>query len=200
MSKEALAKVVQRAISDGAFRRQLSSDPSGALRGFDLSSDEFAAIKSGDSGRLTALGVDLRMSKAFTLSSDQATGGSVLNSVSNDLGASYTGATTTVDQGSAGSSALISGDASDTDPMIIGDGTGRDATVIPGEPAHALGAQTGGDSANFDATLTGGGGAGFDNVLTPGDNQTEGVVIVDEQGLSGATNPGEAADGTTIQE
>ena len=36
MSKEALAKVVQRAISDGAFRRQLSSDPGTALRGFDL--------------------------------------------------------------------------------------------------------------------------------------------------------------------
>ena len=44
MSKEALAKVVQRAISDGAFRRQLSSDPGTALRGFDLTADESAAF------------------------------------------------------------------------------------------------------------------------------------------------------------
>jgi hypothetical protein len=67
MSKEALAKVVQRAISDAAFRRQLNSDPSGALRGFDLSADEMSAIRTGDAGRLTTLGVDQRMSKAYTL-------------------------------------------------------------------------------------------------------------------------------------
>jgi hypothetical protein len=67
MSKEALAKVVQRAISDAAFRRQLNSDPAGALRGFDLSSDEMSAIRTGDAGRLTTLGVDQRMSKAYTL-------------------------------------------------------------------------------------------------------------------------------------
>src|SRR6266540_4124671 len=39
MSKEALAKVVQRAISDAGFRRQLSTDPAGALRGFGLTGD-----------------------------------------------------------------------------------------------------------------------------------------------------------------
>ncbi|MDP9251647.1 MAG: Os1348 family NHLP clan protein [Chloroflexota bacterium] len=67
MSKEALAKVVQRAISDAAFRRQLNSDPAGALRGFDLSADEMSAIRTGDAGRLTTLGVDQRMSKAYGL-------------------------------------------------------------------------------------------------------------------------------------
>ena len=67
MSKDALAKVVQRAISDAAFRRQLNSDPTGALRGFDLSSDELSALRTGDAGRLTTLGVDQRMSKAFGL-------------------------------------------------------------------------------------------------------------------------------------
>src|SRR5213592_1206196 len=67
MSKEALAKVVQRAISDAAFRRQLSSDPAGALRGFDLSSDEASAIRTGDAGRLSTLGIDQRMSKAFVM-------------------------------------------------------------------------------------------------------------------------------------
>src|SRR2546428_4953924 len=67
MSKEALAKVVQRAISDAAFRRQLNSDPAGALRGFDLSADEASALRTGDAGRLSSLGVDQRMSKSFSL-------------------------------------------------------------------------------------------------------------------------------------
>ncbi len=67
MSKEALAKVVQRAISDAAFRRQLNSDPTGALRGFDLSADEASALRTGDAGRLSTLGVDQRMSKSFAL-------------------------------------------------------------------------------------------------------------------------------------
>src|SRR5437899_3313454 len=67
MSKEALAKVVQRAISDAAFRRQLNSDPSGALRGFDLSADEASALRTGDAGRLSSLGVDQRMSKSYAI-------------------------------------------------------------------------------------------------------------------------------------
>src|SRR5512138_1585710 len=97
MSKEALAKLVQRAISDAAFRRQLSTDPSGALRGFDLSSDEAAAIRSADAGKLSALGIDQRMSKAFTLGggSEVATklGGT-------DITGTYGNAITTGDAGS----------------------------------------------------------------------------------------------------
>ena len=67
MSKEALAKVVQRAISDAGFRRQLNSDPAGALKGFDLSADEVSALRTGDAGRLSTLGIDQRMSKSFAL-------------------------------------------------------------------------------------------------------------------------------------
>lgn len=67
MSKEALAKVVQRAISDAGFRRQLNSDPAGALRGFDLSADELSALRTGNAGRLSTLGIDQRMSKAFAI-------------------------------------------------------------------------------------------------------------------------------------
>jgi hypothetical protein len=229
MSKEALAKIVQRAISDGAFRRQLSSDPSTALRGFNLSADEAAAVKSGDPGRLSALGVDIRMSKAFTLSSDQSpmSGGNEV--LSNDQGMSYTGATTNVDQGSAGSSALISGDASDSDPMLTGGGGGRDAAVIPGDTGHALGSDTdgeytpgfdyantpgggaqaatahtfSGDDASF-PTLTGGegnaAGGAWDNVLTPGDTAAENVLVNDNDGVSGSATPGEAASGPSIQE
>src|SRR5437762_11793990 len=68
MASKNLGAVIQRAISDGAFRRQLQSDPAAALRGFNLTSDEVAAIRSGDSSKLMSLGVDQRMSKAFTVS------------------------------------------------------------------------------------------------------------------------------------
>lgn len=67
MASKNLGAVIQRAISDGAFRRQLQSDPAAALRGFNLTPDEVAAIRSGDSGRLMSLGVDQRMSKAFSV-------------------------------------------------------------------------------------------------------------------------------------
>ena len=67
MASKNLGAVIQRAISDGAFRRQLQSDPAAALRGFNLTPTEIAAIRSGDPGKLTALGVDQRVSKAFTI-------------------------------------------------------------------------------------------------------------------------------------
>ena len=252
MSKEALAKVVQRAISDGAFRRQLSSDPATALRGFDLSADESAAIRSGDAGRLTAMGVELRMSKAFTLSSDQATGDAVRPVLSNDLGASYTGAMN-AGINSSGSSALISGMNSGTnmsEPILSDDsaGAGREGAVIGGGPEHALGAQIGGDAATFNAAstdanaegflsavhttgegainpvvistesagaasaLTGGAGSAGNAALTDGnegyltsvhtggDNATSDVLVVDDNSLSGASTPGEAADGPTLSQ
>jgi hypothetical protein len=65
MSKN-LEKVIQRAISDAAFRRQLQSNPEAALRGFKLTQDEVAALRSGDAGKLSSLGIDQRMSKVFT--------------------------------------------------------------------------------------------------------------------------------------
>ena len=68
MASKNLGAVIQRAISDGAFRRQLQSDPAAALRGFNLTPDEIAAIRSGDSSKLISLGVDQRMSKAFAAS------------------------------------------------------------------------------------------------------------------------------------
>src|SRR5438552_17928731 len=62
-----LGAVIQRAIGDGAFRRQLQSDPAAALRGFNLTPTEIAAIRSGDASKLMSLGVDQRVSKAFTV-------------------------------------------------------------------------------------------------------------------------------------
>jgi hypothetical protein len=194
MSKEALAKVVQRAISDGAFRRQLSSDPATALRGFDLSADEAAAIRSGDAGRLTAMGVELRMSKAFTLSSDQATGNAARPVLSNDLGASYTGAMTAgtnvgmqsgtnsallsgTDQGvqSGANSALISGVNRGESVLDDGGAAGRDAAVIPGDLSGAHSAM---DDANAEGFLT--------SVNTGGENAINPVIIATE-------NPGSAS-------
>jgi hypothetical protein len=67
MSKEALTTVVQRSISDPAFRRQLATDATIALGSYDLTADESSALRSRDAGRLTALGVELRMSKVFIL-------------------------------------------------------------------------------------------------------------------------------------
>jgi len=72
MSNGAVQQVIQRAIGDAAFRRQLQSDPGKALAGMDLTKDERAAVTSGDPARLTALGVDQRMSKAFGLSGVEA--------------------------------------------------------------------------------------------------------------------------------
>lgn len=251
MSKEALAKVVQRAISDGAFRRQLSSDTATALRGFDLSADETAAIRSGDSGRLSSLGVDLRMSKAFSMASDQATGDAMRPVLSNDLGASNMGASSSAGNASAASnaltggnsagasnvltggnsagasnvlsggdasaassalssgnaagasnvlsggdasaasSALSSGNAADNDALISGGGDnfGRDGAITGADPAHALGSQTSGDNSGT-----------FGNVLTPGDDSTDGVLVIDDSAHSGAATPGEASSGPNIQE
>src|SRR5438552_15912626 len=93
MSKEALTKVVQRSISDAAFRRQLATDPTGALRRFDLTADEASAIRNGDATRLTALGIEQRMSKAFTIAAGDGSSSQVSSaSVTSDLSASHSGA------------------------------------------------------------------------------------------------------------
>lgn len=141
MSKEAITKVVQRAISDAGFRRQLGTDPSGALRGFDLSADEAAALRAGDAGRLSALGVDQRMSKAFALGGAAAAatrpGGVDLNA--SGLNAGGANALSNADAtGGAGSvrSALVS--SSDANAAMIDDGATGARTIIPTEPGGNL--------------------------------------------------------------
>ena len=63
MSQEALAKLVERAGIDATFRAQLQSHPEHALKGYDLTGDERAALLSGDAGTRQALGVDARITK-----------------------------------------------------------------------------------------------------------------------------------------
>lgn len=211
MSKDALAKVIQRSISDGAFRRQLATDPTGALRGYDLSGDEFAAIKSGDSTRLTALGVEQRMSKAFTMSGDASGADSVSKAVTSDLGASWNNALTPT-EGTTGNDALTPVDgASGNDVLAPGDGSSYNGALISGDgsDADAVIADVSGSAGN--AAITGGDTAealpddldpGFVpqfNVLTSGDTDAQSIIVSDDAAGGGST-PGEAIDGPNIQE
>ncbi|HLH24473.1 MAG TPA: Os1348 family NHLP clan protein [Chloroflexota bacterium] len=63
MSQEALSKVIERASTDAAFRAQLANSPESALAGYDLTPEERAAVMNGDSGTMSSLGVDARVSK-----------------------------------------------------------------------------------------------------------------------------------------
>lgn len=67
MSKAGVEALVNKAMADETFRRQLKENPDAALRGFDLTPEEIAAIKSRDATRLAQLGVDERISKNVIL-------------------------------------------------------------------------------------------------------------------------------------
>ena len=154
MSKEALAKVVQRAISDAGFRRQLNSDPAGALRGFDLSADEMSALRAGDAGRLSTLGVDQRMSKAFTIG------------------------------GAVGATRMAQSDLSAGNATMVDDASGLGSrTVIPTDPTRAGGSADATGGAEGTNTVRAGddykfagrsadasGGAGGTNTVRAGDD------------------------------
>ncbi len=200
MSKEALAKVVQRAISDGAFRRQLSTDPTGALRGYDLSGDEKAAIRSGDAGRLSTLGVDQRMSKAFSLAGDAV---SATRLSPSDISAAATGVSSGDDAaqnavqrfelGGAGaaSNAIATGGSADTDALVGGDDSSMNAVQR---------FELGGAGAAGNAIATGNDAAPGDNVLDPGSvttghNAFDGGSTADGNALDpGAVDPTRIAD------
>ena len=127
MSKEALAQVVQRAISDAGFRRQLNSDPTGALRGFDLSADEVSALRMGDAGRLSTLGIDQRMSKSFALA------------------------------GAATATRMSQADLASGTPGMVDDATGAGShTVIPADPAQKGSADASGAESVRSADVDGG--------------------------------------------
>src|SRR2546425_3933803 len=114
MSSKNLEKVIQRAISDAAFRRLLQSNPEAALRGFKLTTEEVTAIRASDAGRLMSLGIDQRMSKAFSVSAD-----TLVNRSS-------------VDGLSIGGSAISDQGVSRLAGANVGDPATRDAIVDPG--------------------------------------------------------------------
>ncbi|HEY8829429.1 MAG TPA: Os1348 family NHLP clan protein [Candidatus Limnocylindria bacterium] len=141
MASKNLGAVIQRAISDGAFRRQLQSDPAAALRGFNLTADEVAAIRSGDSSKLMSLGVDQRMSKAFSVGGAMA-GGAQRASVS-DLNAGGT-ASTIANDPTAG-----------TREGIVGDPTSGARQANPGMADGSRSALDAGTTDTRDALTTG---------------------------------------------
>jgi len=166
MSKN-LEKVIQRAISDAAFRRQLQSDPEAALRGFKLTESEVAALRSGDAGRLTSLGIDQRMSKTFSFGGDSLasraaiggdlTSGAGMSNAGNDPrmdaaleGGNTSGATRNVipTEASGSSPAFdpgVTGNATSVgDPMF--DGRATSVIADPDNPASAR-TYTGGQAA-----------------------------------------------------
>jgi len=63
MSQQMLAELVERASTDAAFRSQLTSDPTSALAGYDLTGEERAALLNRDVAKLHALGVEARITK-----------------------------------------------------------------------------------------------------------------------------------------
>jgi len=147
MSKN-LERVIQRAISDAAFRRQLQSNPEAALRGFKLTDSEVAALRSGDANKLTSLGIDQRMSKTFSFGGDSlasraSIGGDLTSGAGTASidGGSTSDATRLVIPGSAG------GNTPAFDPGIVGDNTsvgdpllrtsGSSVIADPDNPASA---------------------------------------------------------------
>jgi hypothetical protein len=67
MSKAGVEALAQKAMSDESFRQQLKSNPDTAMAGYDLTAEEKAAIKSGNTAKLRELGVDERITKSALL-------------------------------------------------------------------------------------------------------------------------------------
>lgn len=65
MSMQAVTQILERALSDPTFRAQLKSNFDAAIKGYDLTDNEKAALKKGDETTLRAMGVDERLSKGY---------------------------------------------------------------------------------------------------------------------------------------
>ena len=122
MTDSTLKEIVRRAVSDSAFRTQLRKDPTKALAGISLTADERSALASGDPTRLTALGVDQRMSKAFVVGATDGSSRVVIN-----------------DPDNVGSAALINDEASGALPASSWDANLRANEGVIGDPTSAAG-------------------------------------------------------------
>ena len=168
MSKGTLGQVVKRAISDAAFRRELRSNPEGALKGFDLTSEERAALRSGDASKLSTFGIDQRMSKAFTLGEGAAASRAGSRSELSDSSAARA---TFMDQDSAASNVRIDDAGGAVRAGITSDGTGG---------RTALGDQHDGGRAAIGDNAAGG-RAALDNSGTAS-REGSAFITADEQG------------------
>lgn len=178
MTETVLRQIVQQAVRNGSFRARLRSDAAAALAGFDLTADERSALASGDPEQLTALGVDRRMSKAFTVGFFDDASKMV---VSDDT----SGATPVlVDEGSDGSVTVgdptaETSESTDAAPsfaathlrMIEQDldtDAALDATATHG-PTHLQMIEQDLDTGGTDASLTDTSAADTPSVIDPGD-------------------------------
>jgi len=125
MSSTDLKNVIERAISDAEFRRQLHTDAKSALAGFSLTSAESAAIGSGDPTRLSDLGVDQRMSKVFIV---LGPGGTQAATSGSDLGSSQTSLSD--ENPSRAQDALVTGTAVTIGSGIVGDPTSTHTALL----------------------------------------------------------------------
>jgi len=65
MPSEGFQQLIDRVISDEAFAQRLQTEPEAVLSEYQLTPDEFEALRSSDSAKLAAIGVDERVSKFF---------------------------------------------------------------------------------------------------------------------------------------
>src|SRR5687767_8867801 len=170
MSKGTLGQVVKRAISDAGFRRQLQSDPEGALKGFDLTGDERAALRTGDASKLTSLGIDQRMSKAFAMGEAAAVS---KWGTGNDL--------------SMGATIPDGGEPLVSDALISGAG-GRASDALIGEASGAKGARISDAGGSVRSTVTDGERLGQVNAaFEGGDRAAGGSALGDQHDLARST-------------
>lgn len=195
MGKSTVHEVIQRAISDAAFRRQLQANPKKALGGFSLSPEETAAITSGDPARLTALGVDQRMSKAFALGAF----GDASKGIIGDTIAPGHGASVDVNAAGSGDAALVSPGVDDASPLVsagdayitdgLGSGVVRADLTGGAKPSAAVtapefDAQSGTGTISVDEGSISGTAARAD--LSAGQSGA-GTVSIDEGSISGTS-------------
>ena len=194
MSKN-LDKVIQRAISDAAFRRQLQTNPQAALRGFKLTDDEVAALRSGDAGKLGSLGIDQRMSKAFAAfgamgQASRATGDAVLS----------VGGTRIPDVGGAniGSADVAGGTnvrSADFDPGTASSAVGDPIMTSQASASDAIEDQSHAFSAGRSADVNAMGVATDEGQLTANTQPTDATGLSDNVAASAAGRQGSLGTG-----
>ncbi len=178
MSKASVQQVIQRAVSDAAFRRQLQREPAKALAGFDLTAEERASIAGGDPARLTALGVDQRMSKAFALGAAADASTPVPEGAIDTLGAS---GATFIEETSVGDT---TGGATFVNESTVSDDTGGAMFTNEG----TISDNTGGAMFTNEGTISDNtGGAMFTDESTVSDSTTGATAVIPGDPTAGAS-------------
>jgi hypothetical protein len=185
MSKSSVQQVIQRAVSDAAFRRQLQREPAKALAGFDLTAEERSSITGGDPARLTALGVDQRMSKAFALGAAADASTSVNASSIDNIGTS--GSAAFIDEGTTSgvTRGLLGDSTTGATSGITGDTTSGATSVFASDPTSgATSVNVGDATSGATASVVDGSGP----VLDPGfvsDPTSGSATIIPDPGTAG---------------